>query len=250
MLTNKLNDILNNTPANDIYHIICKYIKDHVLEIPYMSIDEVANGCYVSKSMITKFVKKLGYNSFKEFKQDCEVRLCSIKNDRPFIEIKNEENVNRIKIFSDYLINSFDTAMEQLDDKKVLNLVKDIENCSQIVALGHGMSKMMCEMLQYYLDYLKIPVLVSDSDFNCESQMDKNTLIIVISAKGYLFKYDKRLIYKINQLKQTKWLITCNQDIVDFENILSAYSAQSSVNEFLILYMIKIIVNELSRRMR
>ena len=70
MLMNKINNILNTTYTNDTYHSICKYIKDNILEIQNMSIDEIAEGCFVSKSMISKFTKKLGYETFKDFKYD------------------------------------------------------------------------------------------------------------------------------------------------------------------------------------
>lgn len=71
MIDSKLNDILNSYNCNDSAYVISDYIKKNMKEIPVCSIGEVAEACFVSKGQISKFVKKLGYESYFDFKDAC-----------------------------------------------------------------------------------------------------------------------------------------------------------------------------------
>lgn len=47
---------------------VYQYILAHSIEFPFMTIRELANSVQVSTTVILNFSKKMGYNSFKEFK--------------------------------------------------------------------------------------------------------------------------------------------------------------------------------------
>lgn len=75
MITNKINTILNNCQQGDIDYTICNYIKMNLKEVAFMSIEELARKSYVSKAKISKFIKKLGYDNYIAFKDDCLLEL-------------------------------------------------------------------------------------------------------------------------------------------------------------------------------
>ncbi|MBM6860950.1 MurR/RpiR family transcriptional regulator [Clostridium saudiense] len=181
MLMNKINNILNTTYTNDTYHAICKYIKDNILEIPNMSIDEIAEGCFVSKSMISKFTKKLGYETFKDFKYDCEIH-CDLIKHMPSTEYKTGNIRENVIETMDLITNAFRNAANKIDYKALDSLIEDIDKCSCVVAVGHGASKNVCESLQFYLDYINKPVMVADIDFTREVLIEENSIILIISA--------------------------------------------------------------------
>ena len=56
-------------------------------DIPTMSIDAIALSCHTSKSQISKYVKSLGYETMKDFKEDC------------LDNISGMERTNKILIF-------------------------------------------------------------------------------------------------------------------------------------------------------
>lgn len=82
MITNKINTILNNSQQGDIDYAICNYIKMNLKEVVFMSIEELAKQTYVSKAKISKFIKKIGYDNYIAFKDDCLLEL----------EIRNQVN--------------------------------------------------------------------------------------------------------------------------------------------------------------
>lgn len=76
MITNKINTILNNSQQGDIDYMICNYIKMNLKEVAFMSIEELARKSFsVSKAKISKFIKKLGYDNYIAFKDDCLLEL-------------------------------------------------------------------------------------------------------------------------------------------------------------------------------
>lgn len=71
MLLDKLNIILNSSDEFSPKYIISSFVKNNLYEIPSMSIDTIALSCHTSKSQISKYVKSLGYETMKDFKEDC-----------------------------------------------------------------------------------------------------------------------------------------------------------------------------------
>ena len=98
MITNKINTILNNCQQGDIDYTICNYIKMNLKEVAFMSIEELARKSYVSKAKIPKFIKKLGYDNYIAFKDDCLLEL----------EIRNQVNNSQHQLTKKQLHNSFE----------------------------------------------------------------------------------------------------------------------------------------------
>ena len=78
MIINKLNDIINNSQTSDPRYMISSFIKQNILIINSLTIKEVADGSHVSKVMVSKFVKELGYDNFAELKESCSMYVGKI----------------------------------------------------------------------------------------------------------------------------------------------------------------------------
>ena len=98
MITNKINTILNNSQQGDIDYAICNYIKLNLKAVSSMAIEELAKQTYVSKAKISKFIKKIGYDNYIAFKDDCLLEL----------EIRNQVNNSQHQLTKKQLHNSFE----------------------------------------------------------------------------------------------------------------------------------------------
>lgn len=47
---------------------VYRYIVDHDEQVPYMRVRDLATGAHVSNSSVMRFIHKIGYSSFPEFK--------------------------------------------------------------------------------------------------------------------------------------------------------------------------------------
>ena len=129
MLMNKLNEFLYNTDHQDINHFIAKYIKRHIDDIDNMTIEELAQACFVSKAKISKFCKTLGYDSFIAFKDDClkekETKQVVLEIQKVGLEVEFKEHLhNSLKMI--------EANLKNLDLHQINLLVREIKKAQYI----------------------------------------------------------------------------------------------------------------------
>ena len=71
MLLEKLNDIINGNDENNTIVIFCRYVKEHIEDIPVMTLDELSKKIYISRGQISKSVRRLGYENYGDFRDAC-----------------------------------------------------------------------------------------------------------------------------------------------------------------------------------
>lgn len=121
MLLDKLNIILNSSDEFSPKYIISSFVKNNLYEIPSMSIDAIALSCHTSKSQISKYVKSLGYETMKDFKEDCLDNISGMeRTNKTLFSLQN----SIIKLYTDFTTNIIDElhfTMNQIDE---INLLK------------------------------------------------------------------------------------------------------------------------------
>jgi len=171
------------------------------------SIQEAANIYKVSSASIQRFVKKVGYRGYTEFKLDVEDTI------NPQKTLKRTDNSNLRKIMSAY-IATFQTLKEMNMDSILEQLVRDIKKYKIIKALGIGNTALSAEQLVYSMysedkfieavqDKIKIDYL--------ESCMDIDNLLIIFSVTGSTDTYS-HIMKSAKKNKIKTYLITMNQE--------------------------------------
>lgn len=245
MLMNKLNDFLYNTDHQDINHFIAKYIKRHLDDIDNMTIEELAQACFVSKAKISKFCKTLGYDSFIAFKDDCfkekETKQVVLEIQKVGLEVEFQEHLhNSLKIIEANLTN--------LDPIKIDLLVKEIKKAQYIYLFGIAYSNLLCKYIQYECDFLNKEVIVLDEKLSKDYVMKENSLLIVMSVDGLGLQHDARLFRKLMRYPVKKWIISTDvidsKLLVDFDEsvIILAEGTDVKDRRLLVRYFIDIIM--------
>ncbi|CAJ1183198.1 RpiR family regulatory protein [Companilactobacillus paralimentarius DSM 13238 = JCM 10415] len=171
------------------------------------SIQEAAKTYNVSSASIQRFVKKVGYRGYTEFRLAVEDITSSSKSD------KSSDKTNLWKIMNAY-ISTFQTLKDVKMDKILFQLVKDIKDYSIVKALGIGNTALSAEQLVYSMysedkfieavqDKIKIDYL--------ESSMDSNYLLIIFSVTGSTETY-KKIMTTAKKKGIKTYLITMNQE--------------------------------------
>ncbi|RHS37279.1 MurR/RpiR family transcriptional regulator [Coprobacillus sp. AF09-1A] len=247
MIINRLNELLNNTEHEDINHVIAKYMKKHFTQIPYMTIEEIANGCFVSKSKISMFCKRLGYDHFHSFKNDC------LKDVLAKQEIIDHQSIPTSKNYLDYLYTTFymlEKKFSQLDENDIKKLVNDIHHSKHIFVYGIAYSHLLCEYIQYEGEFINKEVIVMDELLQRDYVMKDDSLMIIISIEGYAFENDHRLLRKLKQYSVHQWLLTTdlmNKKIIDaFDDslIVQAQDTELRMRRLFIRCLIDVILEK------
>lgn len=163
-------------------------------EISYMSLQEITKKIKISEATIVRFVKKIGYKGFIDFKLEVAKQTKTLYEQSSGDYIENiHNNINRT-------INNTKELMNADDIDKAINLIQTSKN---IYIFGLGASGVAAmEMENRLLRYGLFTTSVTDSQFQImyAATVTKDDLIIVISLSGESLE----LVYPLTLAKNNK----------------------------------------------
>ena len=242
MLLDKLNIILNSSDEFSPKYIISSFVKNNLYEIPSMSIDAIALSCNTSKSQISKYVKSLGYETMKDFKEDCLDNISGMeRTNKTLFSLQN----SIIKQYTDFTTNIIDElhfTMNQIDEINLLKLVSDLKKSKRIFVYGHGHARTLCTYIQNELSTKQKETIICDLDFKKEYHFQDTDFLLLISINGDTFHFNKRVIHHILKYSVNTWLISC-KDHIDFpKNYLYIPTTNDKYNDYLLRHIIDFIL--------
>lgn len=242
MIIDKLNTILNSYPTDTTNYAISKFIKNHILEIPTMSITSIASHCHTSKGQISKYVHAIGYEDLAELKEECAAYISGNDRTKRTAYSLEKNSLVQLKEFTENKIDSFQYAIAHIDETQLDRFIKDFmqSDCIYIYARGHA--RTLCNYIQNELSTHYKEVTICDVDFKNKYPFTYRTLLLVISIDGNTFHFNQRVIQRIKQTKVKTWLISCNDQIQLFPNKLYIPSNHFEYNDYLIRHMIDFVL--------
>lgn len=141
-----------------------------------LRIAQAAQLCDCSISKISKFVKKLGFQNYKQY--------LAFLYGKPLEEKGQSNELQRIGTF----LSTFDHAL-------VDNLFSLIENHDKIVLFGYGPSFLCAQYFEYRLRNCsdKVSMAISD-EVAIDRMVDESTLLIIITETGRFHSFEQ--VYK------------------------------------------------------
>ena len=186
MIDSKLNDILNSHDCDDPAYVISDYIKRNLGRIPVLSIGEVAGACFVSKGQISKFVKRLGYESYSDFKDSCMEYLEAQEQKKPVFDAIPDLKKN-VMGFTEQYTQLLQYIERTIDYRVLRKLIKDMERHRELHLFAQGEARSICQILQIELGNLAIPIGINNTDFSRPFCYSGDTMILIISINGRSF---------------------------------------------------------------
>ena len=196
----QLLNIINRDAVDSTNFIIAKYILECLEQTKVVTTQELAINCNVSKSSISRFCRKIGYEDFMEL-QIAVASYNSYLNERfPYTQMQDMKSV-----VQNYLISTKNIVeyMEAHIDIKVLNEIIDhIHDYERVILMGHVQSSFPAFSLQHYLTILH-KFVYTTQDLNEQKEMletlDENNLVIIFSAGG---KFFERVIERVSVMNR------------------------------------------------
>ncbi|GLC31809.1 MurR/RpiR family transcriptional regulator [Clostridium omnivorum] len=161
---NKLNPL-----EMQIYEKLQAFSKDN----PPITINQAAEVCECSVSKISKFVKKLGFNNYKQY--------IDFLYGKEIVHKKPYEELERLKKF----IDDFDEAI-------VDEFIEIMNSHEKIVFFGYGPSFICTQYFEYKLRMAtnKFVIAVQD-EISAENLLDENSLLVIFSATGKFRSFEE-----------------------------------------------------------
>ncbi len=190
--------------------LLQKHLSKTGYELDKLTLEQLSQKCYISQSALSRFIKKLGYKNYNEFKEALSVSMYSIKRDHEVLPKErhknNEEMVNDIYQETLRAIDNI-YNIDIMHLQRVVNTLKQYQN---IVFLGSELSMAITYLLQLALIYLgKNVYTIYEYTYQKEmlEKADKDTLVVFISLEERWFEHFARNINICSDAYKMLWTI-------------------------------------------
>lgn len=131
---------------------VADYILSHTLEVYDYSVQQLAESSGTSPSCIIRFVKKIGFESYTQFRlilaKESERQLMS--SDELIEEVTKSDSIpEMLQKFKNFNINTINKTFENLDEVKIKKAVDILRKAKKIFVVGEGTSSLVAQDLSH-----------------------------------------------------------------------------------------------------
>jgi DNA-binding MurR/RpiR family transcriptional regulator len=155
---------------------LAEYVIEHFDQISKMPGGALADACGVSKATLTRFVRRLGYESFRAFQIDVARTGRGDAGSMVYSDISDEDSAEAVcrKVFENSIRTLMDT-LSVMDYDKMTTAVNMILNCRAMYVFAQGRSVVVAKSLVNRFYRLGI---------NCFEASDPHTQAVYSSLVG------------------------------------------------------------------
>lgn len=214
-IADKLLSYVNTALVHDTNYQIAVSMLKHYDKLGKMSLSEMAELCFVSKSAITRYCHFLGFNDFNEFREALSQKFDMGEDyTKKFQKQINENSENAIKCYCEDIHSNIEKALGVQNQEKIPEIIKNLHGARRIVFLSHHF---LCDIGHYFQSKMmmmgKYVEQFVDYDMQLESvyTLGKEDLVIVCSIGGsYPARYNS--IWNAMKRSGCKQLIVTQND--------------------------------------
>ncbi|MDN5342884.1 MurR/RpiR family transcriptional regulator [Oceanotoga sp. DSM 15011] len=132
---------------------VAEYVLKNGIEVINMTVSEFSNVSKVSEATIIRFVKKIGFDSFQDFKLSIASDNESLKNYEDIDTTVNKDELPEdiVKKVELGIIRAIESTTSITDISKYINAVNFIRSAKRIEIYGVGSSNAVAKVLNYKL---------------------------------------------------------------------------------------------------
>ena len=226
-----------NFKASKSDKILIRYIKEHAKEFCTTPIASLAINCGVSEATITRFVRKMGFNSLQLFKLTLTEEMVNIKK-QTIINKDISCNESITTTAHKLLVNNvaiLEQTVNNLNEEVIAKSVDILKKAERIFFIGLGNSGFVADDSAY--KFLRIGFNAKGLDNSHLIMLNmallhEDDVVVVISHSGESFEIIKAV--QLAKKNGTKLIvITSNRDTIleNYADICIFYEARESIVE-------------------
>lgn len=217
-LLHALQLVLNSELESDANQAIAKYLLSELArkDATRVSVYDVAENCFTSNSSVSRFVKRLGYNSFLELKED----MVNYQDYGMELIMETQEGMHFNLVSDHEILNGYiDSIKESLENMKTLD-IKQIDELASLInqaehvyLFGTQISGLLARHAQLLFSGMgKISYCYDDSRYHNDGSklVKKKDLAIIFSSDGNYINGNKSVIVNLKQRGVKMVLVTQN----------------------------------------
>lgn len=225
----RLINLLNDSEYDSTEAHIAESLLDMIYEVEHMPIDQVAEKCHISKSTLSKFVKRLGFEDYREFRDNArnEKKKAGYHNYEQKMTMDYCIEKYGIEKYLEILAKDIKNFLAGVDKRQIHELAKALHEFKRVAAFGSVYSETVAMDLMYKIagegKYIKTNIYdVKQEQYINEA--DENTLLIIFSNSGqYIYEngmkpHDQSRFF-VRKTKGKIALVTSNEEAAADPNV-------------------------------
>lgn len=204
-LISTLISIINTNNDEDINCIFARYFLDHLDHLDEISIYDIADACYTSRSSVQRFIKEIGFESYSNLKNKVNE---STRHNHRYVQFYKTKDFK--KNYRESINEMFDN-FDKYCDSEHLDYFVDLIHVSKLVvfsiAEGSSIAPFDCQEALVCLNKPTRIITNNAKSFKLLSSLNENDTLITLSMTG---NYALATLSDIEQVNCNKVLITLN----------------------------------------
>ncbi|MBO7703756.1 MAG: MurR/RpiR family transcriptional regulator [Solobacterium sp.] len=197
--------ILNWNDESDANFVLARYFLSNFHKIPEMSIYQVADDCYMSRSSVQRFIKTIGFDTFTAFKESVKDVF---QHQQSFLSYTDHTD------FPEYLAGKVNDMINDINamakQQKLRRIAERIHDCRNFyVANAEDSSSSARSFQQQMLAMGKLVRLFTSANTEPEllNSLSEDDFLLTVSASG---NYAIAINNEIRQVRAYKGVVTLN----------------------------------------
>lgn len=196
------------------YDIALKLLAEYE-QIPNMTINQMADICYVSTASISRFIRLLGFATCSEFKNACR-RTLNIKSTDYSVTVskaKREDSKPILEEYTNNVIENIKFTFDNIDYQQMDRICQMLFDAEDIALLGLEFSSLLGSHFQNRMALMDRYVNIG---FSYEKQLEiaqslgNNAVVIIASIEGGYFYRNDEIISILREKKSKIIVLTMN----------------------------------------
>lgn len=143
-----LDKIAENVKLNDNDKMLLQYIKEHLEEVPHLSSRELARRNYMSSTGVLRCIKKLGFNTYNDFKLSINSYLKNYAIDEVHVSENDDllDLINKTAMLNEKII---DKTKELLSLSTLNKVIAKFNKCTFVDIIANDENVELAEYASY-----------------------------------------------------------------------------------------------------
>lgn len=192
--------IANNSNIKDNNYHIARFFVANYMRMETLTLQDVADQCFVSVPTVKSFLRKFGFTSFARFKHtitvDAAIRLQQIHKGYEALQLEEMQRA----IFS---LSNHDSLPAFLQDHQLAHIVEACAQAKRIVIFGSISFNQLLINFQTDMIVMRKTVLISSLIPENLMDVEEGDLLILVSGSGRLLLYNNEIMGMLHRLKNS-----------------------------------------------
>lgn len=249
-IMSQLLSIVNYGDSKEVNEDIARTILQNYNKIPDLTIFDLADLCFVSSSSITRFIRTIGYNNYKEFKNEISHTLKIDVDYSKKVNMASAEDLQPIyRRYTENVIENIQYTFDNIDYRQLNRVCEMLYQAKEIALFGLEYANYVGIHFQNKMASLNrfIQLGVSDEkQLELAKKLAPNSLVFIISLEGSFFYRNNEIIgiltdknckiVAISMLTSGKFIDMCD------EVLLCNKTNSNTEGRITLMYTIELII--------